>query len=194
MAEADCTMICLVKEMGISWNAPLAYGVLFLNKLRDCLWYIDGHHDAIAEKAPKLPQLFACFTGYNCPEHRKRVRGNLSMAQLRTHSGALQKYLQSSWFKKEQVKALKEATEGVVATLSAYSAYLQEKSKSQKLHHAMSCPSASPSDFTHLEHLPRLPSVSSNLQPIDHAVRSQEAYMPISVADFTPLDRRQRYR
>ena len=56
-------LLSLMKEMGISWNAPLAYGVLFLNKLCDCLRYIDGHHDAIAEKAPKLPQLFACFTG-----------------------------------------------------------------------------------------------------------------------------------
>ena len=190
-------LLGLMREMGVSWNAPLVYGVPFMKKLRDCLWYVDGHHDTISEKAPKLPQLFARFMGYNCPEahkHRKRARGNLSMAQLRTHSLLLQDCLQSSWFKKEQFKALKEATEGVVATLSAYSAYLHEKNKSQKLHHALSSPGASPCDSSHLQHLPRLPSVPSNLQPVDKVLKSQVPYEPITVADFAPLDRRQRYK
>ena len=92
-------LLRLMTEMGISWNAPMVYGVPFFKKLRDCLWYIDGHHDTISEKAPKLPKIFACFTGYNCPEaykHRKRSRGNLSMVQLRTHSLALQECLQCS--------------------------------------------------------------------------------------------------
>ena len=86
-------LLGLMREMGVSWHAPTIYGTLFLKKLCDCLWYVDGHHDTIPEKAPKIPELFACFTGYNRPEshkHRKRVRGNLSMTQLCTHSLTLQ--------------------------------------------------------------------------------------------------------
>ena len=138
-------LLGLMREMGISWKAPTVYGTQFLKKLRDCLWYIDGHHDTISEKAPKLPELFTRFTGYNRPEvhkHRKRERGNLSQTQLRTHSLTLQECLQSSWFRKDQFKGLKEAIEGIVCSLSGYSAYLAEKNKSQKLHHSLTSPSA----------------------------------------------------
>ena len=190
-------LLCLMREMGISWNAPTVYGTPFLKKLRDCLWYVDGRHDRIAEKALKFPELFARFTGYNCPEahkHRKRGRGNLSMTQLRTHSLTLQECLQSSWFKKEHFKGLKEATESIVCSLSTYSAYLVEKNKSQKLHHLLNSPAASPCDSSHLEHLPRQLRLQSSLKPIDERVKSQEPYTPVDVADFSPTDRRQRYR
>ena len=186
-----------MKEMGISWNAPSIYGVPFMKKLHDCLWYIDGHRDTISEKAPKLPQRFTQFSGYNCPKahkHQKRTKGNLSMAQLRTHSLALQDCLQSSWFRKEQFKELKEAVEGVVATLSVYTAYLQDKNKSQKLHHLLSCPASSPSDSSHLQLLPQLLKILSNLQPVDSALNVKPPFEPVSVADFAPYDWRQRYR
>ena len=190
-------LLGLMRDMGVSWNTPLAYGVPFLKRLRDSLWYIDGHHDTITEKAPKMPEVFARFTGYNRPEahkHRKRARGNLSRSELRTHALALQDSLQASWFQKDHMKVLKEVTEGLVSTLNAYATYLQEKNKSQKLHHAMNCPAATPSDSSHLEYLPKIVTVSTALQPIVEAVKGKEPYVPVAVTDFSPGDRRQRYR
>ena len=82
-------LIDLMREMGIKWSDPMVYGVPFLQALRDALWYVYGHHDTIAEKAPKIPELFAKrFVGYNCPEshkHRKRAKGNLSRSELSRH-------------------------------------------------------------------------------------------------------------
>ena len=42
-------LIQLMKELGVMWNDPNAYAVPFLKKLREILWYIDGHHETIAE-------------------------------------------------------------------------------------------------------------------------------------------------
>ena len=47
-------LISLMKELGIKWNDPEAYGELFLRKLCDVSWYLDGHHHTIAEHSPKI--------------------------------------------------------------------------------------------------------------------------------------------
>jgi len=65
-------LISLMKELGIKWNDPEAYGEPFLRKLCDVLWYLEGHHHTIAEHSPSL---FSNFPGYNCPniarDHRE---------------------------------------------------------------------------------------------------------------------------
>ena len=113
-------LVGLMKDIHVSWNDPLAFGVPFLKRLRDTLWYIDEHHDTIAEKAPKIPVLFAKFTGYNCSEshkHRKRSRENLSRSELCTLTLALQDNLQASWFKKDSYKVLREATKKLTSSV-----------------------------------------------------------------------------
>ena len=69
-------LVHLMKELGVKWNDPNVYAVPFLKEFGDVLWYVDGYHETIAERAPKIPSLFSRYTGYNCPEkhkHRKRV-------------------------------------------------------------------------------------------------------------------------
>jgi hypothetical protein len=130
-------LISLMREMGVKWSDPGVFGVAFLKNLRDVLWYIDGHHDTIAAKVHPVPQVFAKFNGYNCPQahkHRKRTKGNLSCSEISQHSLVLQDNLQASWFKKDCYKALRDATEDLMGSLSSYAAYLKEKSKSQKMH------------------------------------------------------------
>lgn len=50
--------------MGIKWSDPATFGAPFVKKLQEALWYIDGHHETIREKAPRIPEVFARFTGY----------------------------------------------------------------------------------------------------------------------------------
>ena len=74
--------------MNVKWSDPNSYGVPFLKKLCDVLWYIDGHHDTINEKAT-IPDVFSRFQGYNCPEkykHRKRTKRSLSSSELSAHA------------------------------------------------------------------------------------------------------------
>ena len=190
-------ILSLLKEMGVRWNSPLMYGAPFVQKLQDILWYIDGHHDSIKEKASKIPPLFKRFVGYNCPErhkHRKRTQANLSRSEINGHVLSLQSYLQSSWFKKEVFSQLKEATEMLMGSLNQYVAYLVEKNKSMKLHHESTSPSATPCDSSDLRYMPKISTVSSNIWPLQEKVIQSDPYTPIPVMDFTPSDRKQRYR
>ena len=173
------------------------FGATFLKNLRDVLWCIDDHHDTIAAKVPAVPKVFAKFNGYNCPQthkHRKRTKGNLSCSEISRLALVLQDNLQASWFKKECYSALREATEGLMGTLNSYASYLKEKNKAQKLHHQSLTPSATPSDASHLEYLPKVTNIPTSLQPIEDELQVKEPYVPVAVADFVPSDRRQRYR
>ena len=112
----DNNLLDLMREMGIKWNDPTMHGVPFLWALHDALWYVDGHHDTITEKTPKIPEVFAKkFVGYNCPEshkHRKLTKGNLCCSELSRHALALQDKLQVSWFKKPVFRELATAVAG----------------------------------------------------------------------------------
>ena len=162
-----------------------------MKKLCEILWYIDSHHDTLAEHAPKVPNLFSRFNGYNCPEkheHRKRALQNLRSSELRSHSLTLQDLLQASWFKKEPFKALKEAIEGLMASLNTYAAFLQEKVKYQKLRHEMGQPSAMQDKSSHTEFLPKSSEgVSTSLLPLQEQLLNSEPYDPISLVDFTQV-------
>ena len=57
-------LIQLMKELGVKWSDPNSYAVPFLKKLSEILWYIDGHHETISERAPKIPSLFSRYVGY----------------------------------------------------------------------------------------------------------------------------------
>jgi len=191
-------VISLMKEMGIKWTDPLRYGVPYLEVICDALWYIDGHQDTISDRAPRIPEIFSRFVGYNCPEkskHRKRTKDNLSCSEISAHSLALQDCLQASWFKKESYRDLKTATTELLSSLSVYATYLQEKNKAQKLHHAMNCPSATPSESSHTEYIPKTSTqLPGSMIAIDRALQIREPYQPIAVMDFAPVNRKQRYR
>ena len=142
-------LISLMKELGIKWNDPKAYGEPFLKRLCDVLWYIDGHHHTIAEHSPNIPSLLSNFTGYNCPQlhkHRKRTLTNLKSSDLHSYAAMLLDSLQTSWMKKDAFLKLREAVEGLLKCLKSHATYLDEKCKYQKLHHLMDHPSATPDD------------------------------------------------
>lgn len=133
-------LIDLLRETGVQWKDPVANGVPLLKSLQKALWYVDGHHGTLADKASKIPDLFVRFCGYNCQslhKHRKQQIGNLSRSELRENALELQDHIQRSWFKKESFCELREATEALVMSLNLYAAYLQEKSKQQKLHNEL---------------------------------------------------------
>ena len=179
----------------MKWFDPNLYAVPFLKKLFDTLWYINGHHQTIAEHATKIPTLFSAFSGYNCPEkhkHRKRTLENLRASELRSHLLSLQGIPQASWFRKESFTALREATEDLMVSLNSF---LHEKVKCQKIHHQMSQPSPLQDDSFHIQYLPKsfVPTPTS-LLPLQEVLLSKDTYDLVCLVDFTPGDRRQRYK
>ena len=71
---------CLAPNNGTAYTAVC--------KLRDALWYIDGHHLTLADRSCHVPQVFKGFVDYNIHEslkHRKRSSLSLCVATLKSH-------------------------------------------------------------------------------------------------------------
>ena len=141
----------------MKWSNPGVFGVAFLKILRGILWYIDGHHDTIGTKVPLIPAVYVCQIQWiqlpTDTQISQTYKGNLSCSEISRHALVLQDNFQASCFKKDCYKALRDTTEGLMGSLNSYTAYLKEKSESQKMHHQSDTPSAIPSDSSHLEYL-----------------------------------------
>ena len=70
---------------------------------------------------------------------------------------------------------------------------MHPRKTSQKLHHHSTTPSATPSDLSHFEYLPKISKFPTSLVPIEERLKIIEPYTPVAVADFAPTDRK-RYR
>ena len=82
-----------------------------------------------------------------------------------------------------------------MSSLNVYAAYLQEKNKIQKIHHAMNCPAATPNESSHTEYIPKITVVIPRvLKPIDEVLQTKEPYVPKAVMHYAPGNRKQRYR
>ena len=73
----------LIEKEGIVWKASEVDNGTAANAictLRDALWYIDGHHQTLADRSCHVPHVFTGFVEYNNPEkskHRKRSSSTL---------------------------------------------------------------------------------------------------------------------
>ena len=82
-----------------------------------------------------------------------------------------------------------------MSSLNDYPAYLQEKSKIQKIHHTKNCSAATPYESSHTGHIPKITvAIPSVLKPIDEVLHTKEPYVPTAVMDNAPGNRKQHYR
>ena len=62
-------LVDLFEANGRTWvDGGNMLGKSFLLKLRDVLWYIDGHHAAFENCSFPILEIFKQFSGYNTPE------------------------------------------------------------------------------------------------------------------------------
>ena len=103
-------LVSLFEEEKWGWDSGgNTHGKQFLLKLRDVIWYIDGHHGAFENRSLPIPEAFKAFTGYNVPErskHRKRKAGNMSYDVLISHVGTLKESLLTSWMQQLKWRTL----------------------------------------------------------------------------------------
>ena len=187
-------LIQFSKELGLKWRDPTSVGASFLKKLTNILWYIDGHYDVIGDRSNKIPDAFSQFNGYNRPQaskHRKCTKENLKREEISTHVLTLQEVIHASWMQKDIFAPLRQSVIELGDSLSGYAAYMQTKSKYQRLHHMMEVPAANPTDNSTVRFLAKRTEVSRCLKPLNDAIQSKCTYQPVFIGDFAPSNRRQ---
>ena len=114
-----------------------------MKTLGDCLWYIDGHHDALIQQSCPIPSVFRIFQGFNRPEaskHRKHKLINLECAKLKSLASMLFELLLLTIWYKELCCTFKSEVQQLATSVQRYADYLVQKNKQMKLVHANPTP------------------------------------------------------
>ena len=160
----------------------LTTGKSFLATVSSVLWYIDGHEETLSSRGCLIPERFRSFHGYNLPEismHRKRTHTkSLSCDQLATHAATLYYALLLSWMSTTKWKEIKDA-------------YLKDQAKKMREHH--SSDDLPVAEKISIALLPTNSNPHRTLKKISSEVVSRRPYEMVTVGDYTPVDRKNRY-
>lgn len=174
-------------------------GQTFMRALVDCLWYLDGHHDALAKQNCPIPEFFRQFNGYNTPEvskHRKRSISNLTGSTLEVMSSALFHNLQKSCWSLDRLKQLHGDSEKLTRSVASYADYLTQQRKKMKTLHSLTSPVRKISDsitVTSLKASTGILSCNTRLEMLSSCLRDKLEYEFVSLCDFLPQASRARY-
>ena len=187
-------LVDLFEEKGWTWvDGGNTLGKSFLSKVRDVLWYIDGHHAAFANRSLPIPEIFKQFSGYNTPElskHWKRKVGNMSYDVLISYVGYLKECLLTSWMQQQRWSALRQTIDELATSLDDYTTYLRQQSRIVK----QKQDSLSVSDSGTVKVLPINASISGRIQPLYSALQENPVYNQVAVNSFAPMDPKLKYQ
>ena len=131
----------LIEKEGLVWKASEVDNGTASNAistLRDALWYIDGHHQTLADRSCHVPHVFTGFVEYNSPEkskHKKRSSSTLYADTLKSHSQRLFGNLQHPFWSRSGWNMLKAEVELLAKALAKYADCLcVEKARMVSLH------------------------------------------------------------
>ena len=114
-----------------------------ISTLRDALWYIDGHHQTLADRSCHVPHVFSAFVEYNSPEkskHKKRSSSSLCADTLKSHSQRLFGNLQHPFWSRSGWNMLTAEVELLAKPLAKYVDCLCVKKVRMVSLHASSVP------------------------------------------------------
>ena len=184
-------VVAFFEKNGWEWTTGAdTHGRKFVQQLQETLWYIDGHHHSFADRSHPIPSIFKSFVGYNTPElskHRKRSHTNMSSDTLKKHASCLKTFLLSPWMKRPVWNTIRKSIEELTESIESY---CFEKNKAVKIHHDTPVVASDDLAISLLKVTNDFPII---LNPVCEALKQTDCYDTISVRDFAPVDRRERY-
>ncbi len=165
-------------------------GKELVKTLRDVLWYIDGHHYILAERAIPVPGLFQSFSSYNVPhlsKHRRRRTVNICSDNLNGFAQDLCTILHHSYWDRPHWRELKLPVTQLCESIASYVDYLAMKNKRAKQNHRSPTPVRELGSNIRLKLLPVAETdIPISLQPIDNAICGNSAYSYVPLMDYLP--------
>ena len=161
----------------------------FIEKLRDVLWYIDGHSSTMEIRSEnRIPSFFEQFAGFNRPEkskHRKRTIENLSSEKLKIHCLNLKEVLLCMPFLRdtEEWQNIHENCSKLIDVIESYLDYLKEKRVKMRL--INETPRTTIEDGSNITVLRKnVRGVNDALVKLNNAVKLSAEYQPLNIREY----------
>ncbi len=188
-----------LEKKKVGWSVDrVTLGAGFVDAITDTLWYIDGHHETLQNRACSVPADFKEFQGYNKPEltkHRRRSAENIMCSgMLNNYSLRLNEYLMQPWFSLAIWKPLKDCVMLLAESMHKYAVYLDWKNTTVQENHSMLEPVRSTSEAESFHVINRArwvkTTVATRFSALQQHIDSIDHFVPVLVNDFAPADAR----
>ncbi len=179
----------------------------FVNTLSGRMWYLDGHHETLAERSCEIPAELKFLSGYNKPEshkHRKRHAESLTESLLTERSVGLLNLTEISYMKADAWVGLRAVIRKLATNLRKYAAYLEHQCEMSNSHHQNkrstfafgNTNGAGPSSgYVHILE-PKFtsePTLTARYKPLADALADTEDFKPVCVNTFAPVSPWRKY-
>ena len=103
----------LLSSNHVGWSRDMVgtLGPQFINNLGECMWYIDGHHHTLNDRACGVPVKLSHLAGYHHPEshgHKCKSTESLTREKVNSHSISLLHLTEQAYMKTKQWRSLRE--------------------------------------------------------------------------------------
>ena len=183
-------------QVGWSNDSVGIFGKQFINVVGECLWYLDGCHETMKERALGVPDEIKHLSGYNKPEthnHKRKTERSLDYKSLQEHSIAVFHLTSSSYMKSIEWTKIREILLRLADNMRRYADFLTcKKAKVQQNHSRVF------SDDTKSQFQVQKPSVTTNptlrarYRAISEKCLTAANYEVISLDEFSPVNDRRR--
>jgi len=139
-------IIELFQDQKVGWTGGVhdTIGKIFVNRIKDAIWYIDPHHSTLNARSCHLPILFTQLKTYQNGEkynqyyhsgHHKKIQ--LSQQKLLQLSSSLELSISQPWASNNTWDQVIPAIFSLIGILNKYAEYLNAATISMtKLHHS----------------------------------------------------------
>ena len=128
----------MLRENNVGWSLQEKQflGIQFFNTVTDVLWDIDGNHDTLSSRGCGVPMIFKPFTGFNCPEKRKKRKIDsdyLTEVMVNTHSSSLAKLSGMAYLQTSRWTNIRDSISSLSNNLRNYGEYLKRQKEKVSL-------------------------------------------------------------
>ncbi|XP_072024864.1 LOW QUALITY PROTEIN: uncharacterized protein [Amphiura filiformis] len=172
----------------------------FVRQLKDFLWYIDGHHDAFANRCCHLPEVIKKLSGFNRPQDHGHSKAKLRAETLQDYVDQMGEYIHQAWLNRSYNKNLREIVLQLREVVIKYVDLLLSRREQDLKRHSSLEPMREPSNSSDVTILPPRPAsifIPSHFQSsVNHIVRAMkelEDYETLFLNELLPEANRERY-
>lgn len=182
----------VLETLNVGWSpySVDTIGASYLSQLVASLWYLDTHHETLADRGLHLPKELAHLHGFNQWQKKKIKKPQMTVEGLEDHIRNLCHFTSQPWLSKSQYSVLKVITEALSNIMYNYKEYLlKQRDRIQERHQRVE-PSRSAIENVEMRtYEAQIGPVSKSYCHLFKYMETLEFYEEVCLDKFSPEER-----
>jgi len=182
----------VLETLNVGWSpySVDTIGASYLSQLVASLWYLDTHHETLADRGLHLPKELAHLHGFNQWQKKKIKKPQMTVEGLEDHIRNLCHFTSQPWLSKSQYSVLKVITEALSNIMYNYKEYLLKQRDCIQERHQRVEPSRSAIENVEMRtYEAQIGPVSKSYCHLFKYMETLEFYEEVCLDKFSPEER-----